>query len=204
MAPSGDLYVSDGYGNARIHIFGTDGTLKSSFGGPAGGPGQFMLPHSVWVHTDGRVFVTDRENDRIQIFDAQGNLLDAWTNVTRPGDLYIDAQDNVYVGEMYWVPGMQSIAGQVWQEDRPSRLTVRTLSGEIVSRFGGEIGSDPCAAAQLHVAARHLGRQPRRRLRRRGQQNVLPGHDLPPGVPLAAEVRPGEVTTSASRAKSAP
>jgi DNA-binding beta-propeller fold protein YncE len=146
VAPSGDLYVSDGYGNARIHIFGTDGKLKSSFGGPGRGPGQFMLPHSVWVHTDGRVFVADRENDRIQIFDAQGNLLDAWTNVTRPGDLYIDAQNNVYIGEMYWVPGMQSIAGQVWQEDRPSRLTVRTLSGEIISKFGGEIGSDPCAA----------------------------------------------------------
>jgi DNA-binding beta-propeller fold protein YncE len=146
VAPNGDLYVSDGYGNARIHRFAADGQLKQSFGGPGRGPGQFMLPHSVWVHTDGRVFVTDRENDRIQIFSPEGDLLDAWTNVTRPGDLYIDADENVYIGEMYWVPGMQSIAGHVWQEDRPSRLTVRSLTGEIVSRFGGEIGSDPCAA----------------------------------------------------------
>ena len=149
VAPGGDLYVSDGYGNARIHRFAADGTLKQSWGGPGKGPGQFMLPHSVWVHTDGRVFVTDRENDRIQIFSPDGDFLGAWTNVTRPGDLYIDADENAYIGEMYWVPGMQSIAGHVWQEDRPSRLTVRSITGEIVSRFGGEIGSDPCAAGNF-------------------------------------------------------
>src|SRR5581483_772633 len=89
VAPNGDLYVSDGYGNARIHHFGADGTLQSSWGGPGDGPGQFNVPHAVWVHSDGRVFVCDRENSRVQIFTADGRVLALWTDLVRPDDLYI-------------------------------------------------------------------------------------------------------------------
>jgi hypothetical protein len=146
VAPNGDYYVSDGYGNARIHHFRADGSLIGSWGQPGTELGQFMLPHSVWVHTDGRVFVCDRENDRIQIFSPDGEFLDCWTNVTRPGDLYIDGDGSVYVGEMYWVPGWTSLAGRVWPERRNARMSVRDLDGNVVCKFGGDqAGGDPTA-----------------------------------------------------------
>ena len=71
---SGDLYISDGYGNARIHKFSNDGKLLFSWGSPGkAAPGAFHVPHGVWVHKDGRVIVADRENDRIQVFNSEGD-----------------------------------------------------------------------------------------------------------------------------------
>jgi outer membrane protein assembly factor BamB len=142
IAPNGDLYVADGYGNARVHHYDPDRNLLHSWGAPGTGPGQFNLPHSVWVHTDGRVFVCDRENDRIQIFSPSGDLLSMWTNVTRPGDLYIDRDERVYVGEMAWDEGESSLSGRRWPETRPAQLSVRDLEGNVLASWGGP---DPCA-----------------------------------------------------------
>src|ERR671926_211444 len=75
VAPSGDLYVSDGYGNARVHRYSADGKLIQSWGEPGTAPGQFILPHGIWVAADGRVLVADRENDRVQIFSPNGEFL---------------------------------------------------------------------------------------------------------------------------------
>ena len=101
LSPSGDLYISDGYGNARVHRFSTDGRLLHSWGAPGkSAPGEFHVPHGVWVHTDGRVFVADRENNRIQIFDPDGNFLTQWTNLSKPCDIFIDADLAVYVPEL--------------------------------------------------------------------------------------------------------
>jgi DNA-binding beta-propeller fold protein YncE len=145
-APGGDLYVSDGYGNARVHHFSPDGELVRSWGEPGEGPGQFNLPHSVWVHTDGRVFVCDRENDRVQVFSPSGEYLDAWTNVTRPGDLFIDQNDRVYLGEMSWEAGETNMAGRPWAETRSARLSVRDLDGNVLASWGGP---DPCATGSF-------------------------------------------------------
>jgi NHL repeat len=142
VGPNGDLYVADGYGNARVHHYDPDRNLLQSWGAPGTGPGQFNLPHSVWVHTDGRVFVCDRENDRIQIFSPSGELLSTWTNVTRPGDLYIDRDERVYVGEMAWDEGESSLSGRRWPETRPAQLSIRDLEGNVLAGWGGP---DPCA-----------------------------------------------------------
>lgn len=142
VAPSGELYVSDGYGNARIHRFSAQGRLIQSWGEPGAEPGQFQLPHSVWVHTDGRVFVCDRENDRVQIFSPDGELLTMWTNVTRPGDLWIDAAGHVFVGEMAWNMDETHLTGQPFTEARSAQMSVRDLEGTVLTRWGGD---DPCA-----------------------------------------------------------
>jgi NHL repeat len=142
VAPSGELYVSDGYGNARVHRFSASGELLQSWGEPGDEPGQFNLVHSVWVHTDGRVFICDRENDRVQIFGPTGDLLAVWTNVTRPGDLFISADGTIYIGEMGWEKGTTNMAGHALGEDRPSKLTVRDIEGNVLSSWGA---SDPCA-----------------------------------------------------------
>lgn len=142
VAPTGDLYVADGYGNARVHRFSAERELIQSWGEPGSEPGQFNLPHSVWVHTDGRVFVCDRENDRVQIFSPDGELLGMWTELTRPGDLFIDADGHVFVGEMAWEEGATSMAGRPYTEVRTTQLSVRDLDGRLLASWGGP---DPCA-----------------------------------------------------------
>jgi sugar lactone lactonase YvrE len=138
VAPSGDLYVSDGYGNSRVHRFTDGGELLQSWGEPGGGPGQFRTPHSAWVHTDGRVFVADRQNDRIQIFDGEGNYLDEWLDVQRPQDIYIDDAGLVYIGELVYLKGEVSSRRGVIEADEPSRLSIFDLDGNVLLRW-----SDP-------------------------------------------------------------
>ncbi len=75
IAPNGDLYVSDGYGNCKVHRFSAAGEHIQSWGNPGTGPGQFNLPHGVAVTSDGRVIVADRENDRLQFFSPTGEFL---------------------------------------------------------------------------------------------------------------------------------
>lgn len=75
LTPAGEIFVTDGYGNARVHKFAADGTHLLFWGEPGTGPGEFNLPHAVWVARDGRVLVADRENDRVQVFDQNGKLL---------------------------------------------------------------------------------------------------------------------------------
>jgi DNA-binding beta-propeller fold protein YncE len=142
VAQNGDLYVSDGYGNARVHQFSSDGTLIQSWGQPGNEPGQFNLPHSVWAHTDGRVLVCDRENDRVQIFSPSGELVSIWTNMTRPGDLFIDGEGTVYLGEMDWKAGERNMWGEPFKESRPATLSIRDLDGNIVTQWGT---TEPCA-----------------------------------------------------------
>jgi len=100
ISSSGEIYVSDGYGNARVHKFSPDGTLQLSWGEPGDAPGQFILPHSIWVDRQERIWVPDRENSRIQIFNAQGKFLEQWTDLDRPTDLFIDGKGTVYISEL--------------------------------------------------------------------------------------------------------
>ena len=92
ISASGDFYVSDGYRNARVHKFSADGTLLFSWGEPGTGPGQFRVVHSVW-EARGRVYVADRENNRIQVFTPQGEFLEMWTDFLQPCDIYVDDKE---------------------------------------------------------------------------------------------------------------
>ncbi len=87
-APSGDIYVSDGYRNSRVHRFSGDGRLIASWGQPGkGGPGEFHLPHSLLIDEEGLIYVCDRENSRVQVFTGEGEFLQMWTDMTRPNDI---------------------------------------------------------------------------------------------------------------------
>jgi DNA-binding beta-propeller fold protein YncE len=124
ISPAGDLYISDGYGNARVHRFTADGELQMSWGVPGKtAPGEFHVPHGVWVHTDGRVLVADRENNRVQIFSPQGEFLTQWTDLARPCDIYIDADEAVYVPEL------------------DGLITILSLDGKILARWTSPTGT---------------------------------------------------------------
>ena len=96
----GNLYISDGYGNARVHKYTAAGEWVRSWGSPGSGPGEFDLPHSVRVDRNDRVLVADRTNNRIQLFDPDGNYLTEWGGLHHPDTLFIDADDILYVAEL--------------------------------------------------------------------------------------------------------
>ncbi len=122
-SPSGDLYVSDGYRNARVHRFTSRGELKASWGEPGKTePNQFHLPHSLVVTKDEKVYVCDRENHRIQVFSADGGFLDMWTDIQRPMDISIDPDGMLVVSE-----------GSV--DGSPSRISVLDQEGTVLARF---------------------------------------------------------------------
>src|SRR6266540_5021681 len=133
LSASGDFYVSDGYRNARVHKFSADGTLLQSWGEPGDAkdlrnsrkdPGKFHTPHGIWVHGD-RVFLLDRENNRIQIFSTDGEFQDMWTELERPTDMYVDREGVVYISEL---------------EDH---VSIRDLDGNVIGRFGSERSNAP-------------------------------------------------------------
>ncbi|HEY5624552.1 MAG TPA: peptidyl-alpha-hydroxyglycine alpha-amidating lyase family protein [Gammaproteobacteria bacterium] len=102
VAPTGDIFVGDGHGpgtNARIVKLSPDGVFIKEWGGRGTAPGQFATPHSLAMDSRGRLFVADRENSRLQIFDQEGNFLDEWFQFGRPSGVYIDSNDVLYVAD---------------------------------------------------------------------------------------------------------
>ncbi len=122
-SPTGDLYVSDGYRNSRVHRFSSDGRLLASWGEPGkGGPGQFHLPHSILVDQENLVYVCDRENSRVQVFDGDGKFISMWTDTTRPNDIAEGRDGNFYLAEA-------SVSGS-----KP-RISVRDRRGKVIAAW---------------------------------------------------------------------
>jgi hypothetical protein len=127
---SGELYISDGYGNARIHKYTADGRHLFSWGDGGVEPGQFNLPHSVCTDRQGNVYVADRENHRVQVFDSQGNYQSQWNNLHRPCGLHI-AGDTAYIGQL---PTQMDL-----NADYPNLgacITIHDLAGRLLARLG--------------------------------------------------------------------
>jgi len=143
LGPTGDLYITDGYGNARVHRFAADGRLLQSWGEPGSGPGQFHLPHGVAVAGDGTVYVADRENSRIQLFTADGVYRGEWTDVARPCQVAIDGQGYIYVAEVGFRAGRWPGTGQAEPGAPGGRVSIFDQSGTLQARWGG--GDTPCA-----------------------------------------------------------
>ena len=99
---NGEIFVVDGHnpdGNNRIVKFSKDGTFIKAFGGTGTGPGQLSRPHAIAMDADGRLFVADRGNQRIVIFDQEGKFLSRWTQFGMPSDIAIDRNGRIYVAD---------------------------------------------------------------------------------------------------------
>ena len=150
IGPTGDLFISDGYGNCKVHRFRASGELVRSWGVPGTGPGQFNLPHGIAVTMDGRILLADRENDRIQVFDADGSCLAIWDDVQRPTNIDIDAEGRIYVAELWRRVGQTSYTRGETTVDMPGRVSVLDTNGRVITRFGAS--SEERAAAGNFVA----------------------------------------------------
>ena len=120
VSSTGDIYVSDGYANSRVHKFSAEGRFLLSWGTPGSSPGELRVPHGIALDKAGRVYVADRENNRIQLFTSEGTVITQWTDFEKPMDVYVDANQAVYVS------------------DQVPRLTILDSEGNILSR--GRIG----------------------------------------------------------------
>jgi len=127
---NGALYISDGYGNARVHKYTPDGRYVKSWGTSGTGPGEFVIPHAIVVDKNDNVIIGDRENNRLQIFDTEGNLQHMWQNIWKPAGLAIGPDNNLYIAEL---------CGEPYFADAPNvgnRVSVYNLDGDLLARIG--------------------------------------------------------------------
>ena len=143
FAPNGEIFVSDGYGGHRVHKFNSKGELMHSWGKQGSGPGEFALLHNIWVDKNSRVYICDRENDRIQIFSENGDFIEEWTDLQKPGDIWIH-NDDVYVVEQ----GSKGTCG----------VSIWSLEGELITRWRGiDAGHGICVDSHGNIYVTEIG-----------------------------------------------
>jgi DNA-binding beta-propeller fold protein YncE len=117
FAANGDFFVSDGYGNSRVVKFTRAGKYIKAWGKRGTGPGEFNLPHQVQIDSKGLVYVSDRENNRIQIFDAEGRFLRQWTHLGATQGISILPNDEMWI---------------VTHRNNVENITYDTLAGRVM------------------------------------------------------------------------
>ncbi|HVJ88707.1 MAG TPA: hypothetical protein VM580_02820 [Labilithrix sp.] len=141
FGPGGDAYVSDGYNHSRVARFTKDGKFVSEWGQRGSGDGELRTPHSLCVDPTGRVFVADRENARVAIFDTDGNALGSWPSslVGRPWGVACTPDGFVYV-----------VDGGDQDPTHPrGGITKLTRDGHVVGRGGAGWGLDGAHAVAV-------------------------------------------------------
>ena len=134
LSPRGDIYVTDGYGNSCVHKFDPSGRLLKSWGSPGTDPGEFNIVHNLVCDDAGLLYVADRENHRVQVFDGEGTYQGQWNNLHRPCALFMTrgACPACFIGELG--PGMAV------NRDLPNigpRITITDMQGNRLGRIGG-------------------------------------------------------------------
>lgn len=141
LSPQGDLYVADGYGNAAVHKFSPKGKLLKSWGSPGTDPGEFNIVHNIVCDDAGWVYVADRENHRVQVFDGDGKYETQWNNLHRPCALFMPKGcQHCIIGELG--PGMP--VNRHMPNIGP-RLSVVDRNGKRVARIGNKSGAGMAA-----------------------------------------------------------
>ena len=171
VASNGDIYVSDGYGNAKIHCFGPDGELKFSWGSPGSGPGQFNTVHSVFIDRDDgdRLYAADRYNNRVQSFTLTGEYLGEWGDLRLPQSVRKGPDGAFYVAEL------------------GHRVTVLGRDGAVLARWGDAVEVDDFETGGVELA---LPDAPSRDPIVRGRVHNDPGPGLfcaPHGIAVDSE-----------------
>src|SRR4030081_936531 len=134
LSPKGEIYVSDGYGNACVHKYTPDGKLIKTWGEPGTDPGQFNIVHNIATDADGWIYVADRENHRVQVFDGNGKYETQWTNMHRASGLCMETGTRTprfYVGEIG--PDM---AVNINVPHCGPRVSIYTHKGDLLARLG--------------------------------------------------------------------
>jgi len=169
VASDGSFYVSDGYGNNRVLKFAPDGKLLLQWGTKGKGPSQFDLPHGIALDTVGRVFVVDRRNARVQVFDSRGNYLSQWKGppFSSPQDIAIGSDGTAFVtdvGEQYTLPDRSGVYVMKLDGSSLGRIGRRgNYGGQFIIAHGVAVGK----GGEVYVAD-FFGRRVQKFLRGKG------------------------------------
>ncbi len=139
LSPKGEIFVSDGYGNSRVHKYTPDGKYLMSWGETGTAPGQFNIVHNIVADNDGWLYVADRENHRVQVFDGNGRYETQWNNLHRPCCLYCSGAGKdlrFIIGELG--PGQPV---NIRHTNLGPRLSIVDAKGALVARLGGDQGA---------------------------------------------------------------
>jgi DNA-binding beta-propeller fold protein YncE len=135
FGPNGDIFVADGYGNSRVVKFSKDGKFLKEWGKRGSAPGDFHTPHSIAVDKQGRVYVADRENYRVQVFDSEGTFVSEWKGIGSPWGLELTGDNHILMADGY-----------------NNRVVKLTLAGKPVGAFGSH-GKTPGQFHYCHQLA---------------------------------------------------
>jgi DNA-binding beta-propeller fold protein YncE len=189
LSPQGDIYVSDGYGNACIHKFDSDGRLLKTWGRSGCAPGEFYVPHNLVCDEDGWVYVADRENHRVQVFNGEGDFETQWNNLHRPCALCwsTNTQGLFYVGELG-----PFLAPHLHFPNLGPRLSLVNARGEVLARLSaGPAGIGPGRFIAPHgIAVDSKGDVYIAEVCNTAWNWVFPNTPLPPDVPSLHKLRP--------------
>lgn len=145
VLPDGSFYVSDGYRNTRVLKFDAAGRYEFEWGGKGAEPGKFNLPHGIAVDERGRIFVCDRSNARLQVFDARGTFLAEWKGpeLGRPYGVSVAADGHVFI-----------VDGGDQSKTKPdhSKAVELDAGGKVVASFGS-FGTEPGQFRMSHDIA---------------------------------------------------
>ena len=138
LLPDGSIVVSDGYGNACVHKYSPDGKLLKTWGESGSDAGQFNIVHNIVADDDGWIYVADRENHRVQVFNSDGKYETQWHDMHRPCGLYMPRGKcpHCFIGELG--PGMPV---NINAPNLGPRLSIVTNEGKLIARLGGENGA---------------------------------------------------------------
>ena len=196
VAPGGEIFITEGHsfasGANRVTKYAADGTFLLSWGETGSGPGEFNVPHTIALDSQGRLFVGDRANNRIQIFDQQGTLLDVWYQFGRPSGIAIGADDRIYVAdsESYGTdnPGWKKGIRVGSARDGSVQYLIEDLEPTAIEHSGAEgVGVDSAGNVYGGVVRRRMIEKhvPN------GDATALPGENAPVHVGHVAYGFPG-------------
>jgi streptogramin lyase len=159
VGPAG-VFVADGYGNRRVVHYSLDGKFIKTWGKQGIAPGEFILPHDVAHDSKGRLYVADRMNERIQIFDYDGKLLDIWRDLIMPWAIHVTAKDEIWV------------AGSIAHDRANVRRSADDLTSQVIARFD--------TTGRIHqMQAFYVGVQGQARYATGNREMVIPSSDRP-------------------------
>ena len=148
---NGDIYISDGYSDARVHKYAPDGKPLFSWGESGTDPGQFNIVHNIATDRDGMVYVADRQNKRIQVFDPNGRYEAQWVNFARANCVCTSRTGErlAYVGELF-----AGVSSNLTGMRIGPRISVLDMSGKVLARLGDQtFGSEPGRFYAPHAIA---------------------------------------------------
>lgn len=155
VAPTGEIFVADGYGNHRVVKFDAQGQFVKAWGKKGAAPGEFDLPHSIAMDSKGRLYVADRSNGRVQIFDGDGKFLAEWAGKMMPWHIVVMPGDVIYVCGSTFMPKPRFSIPGIPRGIPPKDQIVATfdVSGREIERWTFPIGRKPGQLEWVHAMA---------------------------------------------------